>query len=87
MPTFHAEYFRSYEEVEYVFGLSLTAEQREQVQTYLFMGIRPDPGGCWTCSPAYVRKLTGQIDRYEDAVKAGTERWPWWDNEENAGLA
>jgi hypothetical protein len=77
MPTFHTEYFRNFEEVEYVFGLTLTAEQREQVQTYLFMGIRPETGGCWTCSPAFVRKLTGQIDQYELAVKNGTEQWPW----------
>jgi hypothetical protein len=87
MPTYHTEYFRNYEEVEYVFGLTLTPEQREQVQTYLFMGIRPDSGGCWTCSPAYVRKLTGRIDRFEDAVKAGTERWPWDGVPEDHGIA
>jgi len=74
---FHTKYFRSYEEVEYVFGLTFTPEQIELVQVYIFTGIRPDNAGCWTCTPGYIRKLTGKIDQYEIDLEAGRETWPW----------
>jgi len=70
-------YFSNYEEVEYVFDLTFTPEQRELVQIYVQLGIRPDPKGCWTCTPAYIRKITSDIDIYEYAVDQGEEEWPW----------
>lgn len=70
-------YFRNTDEVEYVFGRTLTQEQRIMIQAYISTGVRPDPAGCWTCSPADMRILTGDMDQYEDRVDAGDETWPW----------
>lgn len=75
--TKHTKYFANTDEVEYVFGRTLTQEQRIMIQSYITTGVRPDPAGCWTCSPAAMRILTSEIDQYEAAVEAGTEKWPW----------
>lgn len=74
---FHTKYFRNTDEVEYVFGRTLSAEQQVMIQGYISTGIRPDPAGCWTCSPAAMRILTSDIDQYEIAVDEGRETWPW----------
>ena len=71
-----ARYFKNYEEVERALNTPLTPEQRELVGIYLFTGQRPDPKGCWTCTPAYVRKITGEIDRYENDIAEGRRPWP-----------
>lgn len=71
------KYFRNTDEVEYVFGRTLTQEQRIMIQAYIQTGVRPDPAGCWTCSPAAMRILTAEMDEYEDAVEQGREKWPW----------
>lgn len=77
MSEYHTKYFKSFEEVEYVFGLTFTPEQIELVQVYLFTGIRPDNAGCWTCTPGYIRKITGRIDQYEIDIDEGKETWPF----------
>lgn len=75
--TAHTDYFRNTDEVEYVFGVTLTQEQRIMIQSYITTGVRPDPQGCWTCSPAAMRILTGDMDEYERKLQAGEEKWPW----------
>lgn len=75
--TWHTRYFRSIEEVEFIFGRTFTGDQQEAIMTYLVTGVRPDPGGCWTCDAAAMRKLTAAIDRYENGVADGSQPWPW----------
>lgn len=75
--TAHTRYFRNTDEVEYVFGRTLTQEQRIMIQAYITTGVRPDPKGCWSCSPADMRILTQQMDFYEDDVDEGRDTWPW----------
>lgn len=77
--TKHTRYFSNVDEVEYVFGRTLTQEQAVMIQSYIVTGVRPDPAGCWTCSPAAMRLLTGEMDVYEDEVDAGRDVWPWSD--------
>jgi hypothetical protein len=76
--TRHTKHFSNVDEVEYVFGRTFTAEQAIMVQAYITLGQRPDPAGCWSCSPADIRILTGQMDEYERAVDAGLVQWPWY---------
>lgn len=73
----HTKYFTSVDEVEHVFGLTFTPGQYEMVWTYLQLGVRPDAGNCYGCTPAFIRKLTGQIDQYELKVQWGEVDWPW----------
>lgn len=73
----HARHFRNVSEVEYCLGYTFTPSQTELVFTYLAMGVRPEPGNCYGCTPAYIRKITGEIDRYEDRVDSGEIKWPW----------
>lgn len=75
--TRHTRYFSNVDEVEYVFGLTFSHEQKLMLQTYITTGQRPDNGGCWTCSPAYIRTLTATIDTYEDQLDKGEALWPW----------
>lgn len=75
--TKHTLYFSNPDEVEYVFGVTLNEEQRIMIHWYIISGNRPDPKGCWTCSPAAMRILTSDMDLYETAVKEGREVWPW----------
>ena len=70
-------YFSNVDEVEKVFNVTLTNEQAIMIQAYITTGVRPDPAGCWTCSPAAMRILTSDIDQFEDKVDAGVEKWPW----------
>lgn len=74
---FHTRYFRGYEEVEYIFNRTLTAEQREMIQTYIAFGFRPQNGSCWTCDAGQMRILTGKMDQFENELDAGTAEWPW----------
>ena len=67
----HTRYFKSLDEVEKVFGITITWDEQEAITIYLVTGIRPDPKGCWHCNAANMRRLTGWIDRYEDAVEQG----------------
>ena len=75
--TKYTRHFSNVDEVEYVFGRTFNQEQAIMVQSYITTGVRPDPAGCWSCSPAAIRILTSEMDQYEDAVDAGTEKWPW----------
>jgi len=75
--TAHTRYFRNADEVEYIFGRTLTSEQRMMITAYIVTGVRPDPAGCWTCSPAAMRILTGEMDEYENDVDSGRQTWPW----------
>lgn len=75
--TAHTLYFRNTDEVEYVFGRTLTQEQRIMIQSYIVTGVRPDPAGCWSCNAGAMRILTGEMDEYERSVLAGEETWPW----------
>jgi hypothetical protein len=73
----HTKYFRSLDEVEYVFGRTLYGEQELMILEYLKFGIRPKNGGCWTCDAGTMRKLTGKIDQFEREVESGETQWPW----------
>lgn len=75
--TKHTDYFSNVDEVEYVFGRTLTQEQAIMIQAYITTGVRPDPSGCWSCSPADMRILTGKMDEYEIDVSEGRAAWPW----------
>lgn len=70
-------YYQSYEEVEFTLGYTFTPEQREMVATYIFTGQRPEANGCWSCNEGYIRKITGEMDRFEDKVESGEVQWPW----------
>lgn len=67
----HTRYFTTLEEVEEVFETTITRDEQEAILIYLATGIRPDPGGCWHCNAANMRRLTRWIDLYEDAVDEG----------------
>lgn len=73
----HTRRFRNVDEVEYALGYTFTPGQTEMVFTYLVMGVRPEAGNCYGCTPAFIRKVTGEIDRYEAAVDRGEIAWPW----------
>lgn len=75
--TRHTRYFSNLDEVEYIFGRTFNSEQAIMVMDYIVTGTRPDTQGCWSCSPAEIRILTGQIDRFEDDVEYGFVAWPW----------
>lgn len=72
-----ARYFRNVDEVEYALGYTFTPEQTELVFTYLVTGKRPEANGCWTCTDGYIRKITREIDQYENDVAEGRITWPW----------
>lgn len=67
----HTRYFSTLEEVEEVFGITITHDEQEAITTFLVTGLRPDPGGCWHCNAANMRRLTGWIDFYEKAIDEG----------------
>jgi hypothetical protein len=67
----HTKYFKNLEQVEEIFGITITYDEQEAILTYIATGIRPDPGGCWHCNAANMRRLTGWIDRYETLVDEG----------------
>lgn len=67
----HTRYFKDLAQVESVFGRAITFDEQEAILTYLVTGIRPDPGGCWHCNAAEMRRLTGWIDTYERMVADG----------------
>lgn len=67
----HTRYFENLEQVESIFGTTITLDEQEAVLTYLVTGVRPDPGGCWHCNAANMRRLTGWIDHYEKLVDEG----------------
>lgn len=62
--------FKNAEEVELVFGITLTSNQYILVENYIQNGVRPDPDGCMGCDAGFVRKLTSDMDRYDGP-------WPW----------
>lgn len=74
---YHTRYFKSVDEVELCLGLTFTPGQTEMVFTYLLLGVRPEAGNCYGCTPAYIRTVTGKIDRYEDAIDRGEAVWPY----------
>ena len=72
-----ARYFKGVDEVEFCLGYTFTPEQYELVGIYLFTGQRPEANGCWSCTEGYIRKITGEIDAFEDRIERGEEVWPW----------
>lgn len=62
--------FISVDEVELIFGRTLTFRQREMIQTYIDTGERPAAGPCAWCDEADMRILTAQMDMYDGP-------WPW----------
>jgi hypothetical protein len=73
----YTRWFSNLDEVEYVFDITLSGDQAIMILDYLMTGQRPDPRGCWTCSPAAMRILTAQIDSYERQLDEGEVEWPW----------
>ena len=70
-------YYTNYEEVEYTLGYTFTPDQREMIATYIFTGQRPVANGCWSCNEGYIRKITGEMDQFENKVDSGEAVWPW----------
>lgn len=64
--------FTNTDEVEYIFGRTLTARQREMIQHYIDTGERPEASPCVWCDEADMRILTSQMDLYDGP-------WPWSD--------
>jgi hypothetical protein len=67
--------FRKADEVEYVFGITLTGNQYIMVENYIQNGIRPEAGCSW-CDSGYIRVLTSEMDQFIIGVEAGREKWP-----------
>lgn len=57
--------FTTVDEVELVFGRTLTFRQREMIQTYIDTDERPSVSGCVWCDEADMRLLTAQMDMYD----------------------
>lgn len=67
----HTKYFKHLAQVEDVFGRTLAGDEQEAILVYIVTGVRPDPGGCWHCNAAEMRRLTGWMDTYERMVEEG----------------
>lgn len=65
--------FSNSDEVEVIFGRTLTSRQREMIQHYIDTGERPETGSCVWCDEADMRLLTAQMDFYDGP-------WPWEDD-------
>jgi hypothetical protein len=69
--------FSNVDEVELIFGRTLTSRQREMIQHYIDTDERPEAGPCVWCDEADMRLLTAEMDLY-------TGPWPWEDDDEES---
>lgn len=64
---FNTKYFRTADEVEYVFGISMTAMERNHIEEFIQTGHQHKS----------VLAIAGEMLQFEYEVDAGIDRWPW----------
>ena len=57
--------FKSADEVEFIFEITLTSNQWRGIENYIRRGIRPESNGCSWCDEGFIRELTGRMDAYD----------------------
>lgn len=61
--------FTNPDEVEYIFGITLTGNQRMLLLNFFQNGVIPYDG-CQVCDAGYVSKLISDMEHYDGP-------WPW----------
>lgn len=64
---YNTKYFRSADEVEYVFDISLTAMERNHIEEFMQTGHQHKS----------VLAVIGEMLQFEYEVDAGIDQWPW----------